>query len=635
MVSFQIEKKGIMIKSAKILLLSFVMSLTIALSAQDIKFSMNAPSVVRVGEQFRLTLIVDGSAKADDVHLPSLGDFQKLFGPSVSQSQRVSVVNGQTTKQIKVVYTYVLVASKKGKFELRSASAKVEGKVYESNSVNIEVVSGDATPQQQGQGQQQNQNKQAQASGRAGDYSQGVGKDDIFASLSLNKRNVYKGEQIIATIKIYKRPDIGIAGVQDIQFPEFEGFWTKELESTKQLDFKREAYNDQIYEAAFLRSFIISPQKAGSLRTGTFQSKFVVQVVVRNQNRTNSIFDQFFSQRAVNYNIEVNTPNYTITSKEPPSPPSDYVGGVGSFSISDDIDKTELTTNDAITYTLKITGKGNLNLIQIPKLNVPSDFESFDPDITSDIKSSVAGTSGSKTFKYVFIPRAAGDYEIPAMTMSYFDPSKKDYVRLTTKPYKVSVTKGTGTASISSGTAVNREDLDVLNKDIRHINENMTSRIRKYATLFIYSSSYWLLIIATLLVFAVVLWINRKRAKLYSDESYIKNKRAYKMIRKHLKSAQLYVKSNDAKAFYPELLTGYWNYFNHKLNIPLSQLNRDMALTSLTRNGVDESTVKEFNSIVDVCEFANYAGLSQNEPLTNIYERAYKNIIDIDKQIKK
>ncbi|MFV0483089.1 MAG: BatD family protein [Bacteroidales bacterium] len=630
-----------MIKSAKILLLPLIMFLTVALSAQDVKFSMSAPNVVRVDEQFRLTLVVDGSTSASDIQLPSLGSFQKLFGPSRSQSKSVSIINGQTTRQIKEVYTYVLKATQKGKFELRAASVKVGGKVFESNSVSIEVVSGDTPSQQQGQQGQGSQNQQQgggsrqQSGGGTGDYSQGVGKDDIFATMSLSKRNVYKGEQIIATIKLYKRPDMGIAGVQDIKFPEFEGFWTKELSSTKQLDFKREAYNDQIYESAFLRSFIISPQKAGTLHTGNFESKIVAQVIVRNQNRANSIFDQFFSQRAVNYTVQVNTPNHTVVSKELPTSPNDYIGGVGTFSIDDEVDNTELTSNEAISYTLKVTGKGNLNLVQIPKLNIPSDFESFDPEITSNISSTAAGTSGSKTFKYVFIPRTAGDYEIPAMTMSYFDPSKKDYVRLSTKPYKIKVTKGSGGATVSSGSGVSREDLDVLNKDIRHISENMTSRIRKYAALFVYSWEYWMLFAITLIVFGLIVWINRKRAKLYSDEAYVKNKRAYKMIRKHLKSAQAYVNSNDAKAFYPELLTGYWNYFNHKLNIPLSQLNRDVALRTLSDNGVNEDTVKEFNSVVDICEFANYGGASQNGSLTDVYERAYKNIIDIDKQIKK
>ena len=184
--------------------------------ADNVEFVMEGPDMVSMGEQFRLGFTLND--RGTDLQLPDLSNFDVLMGPSTSQSSSIQIINGKTTQSQSFSYIFVLRAKKEGKFTIRPASIKVGGKTYESNSLNIQVVKGQ--PQQQAGGGQQQGGAQQQDDTPTGNVS----KDNLFVRVAVDKSSVSKGEQILATVKLYISQNVPLNGFDDVKLPSYEGF---------------------------------------------------------------------------------------------------------------------------------------------------------------------------------------------------------------------------------------------------------------------------------------------------------------------------------------------------------------------------------------------------------------------------
>ncbi len=82
------------------------------LSVAQVTFKATAPATVVEGEQFRLSYHLNKEGR--DLRLPELKGLELLFGPSTSTSYSQSIINGKSTSEMSVTYTYILMASKAG-----------------------------------------------------------------------------------------------------------------------------------------------------------------------------------------------------------------------------------------------------------------------------------------------------------------------------------------------------------------------------------------------------------------------------------------------------------------------------------------------------------------------------------------
>ncbi|MCF6334061.1 MAG: BatD family protein, partial [Draconibacterium sp.] len=185
----------------RLIIYIFLFCLAISAQAENTRFVMSAPNAVEMGKQFRLSFTLNERGK--NLKLPSgLSDnFDILMGPSTGQSTSISIVNGRTTRVVNYSYTYILRAKKEGNYEIRPGSVEVKRKVFESNSLKIRVVKSQSKPAQQQRGRNQTQ-------GSAQNVD--LGKDNMFVKVEMSKSNVFRGEQIIATVKLYVNPNIPI-----------------------------------------------------------------------------------------------------------------------------------------------------------------------------------------------------------------------------------------------------------------------------------------------------------------------------------------------------------------------------------------------------------------------------------------
>lgn len=595
--------------------------------ADDVVFKATAPSQVIVGKPFQLTYSVNQRSK--DLRAPEMPDFDVLAGPYQSTSSSTSFVNGKRTSSFSQTYTYTLMAQRTGTFTVAPASIRVGGDEYTSNGVRITVLPADEQPQQnqQSTGASAGGHRQSQQS----NYSGSVSSENLFIRTIVSKTRVHEQEAILLSYKLY------FAGVDVAQFtnntkiPEFTGFLKQDLEQGE-IQTELEHYNGRNYQTATLYRTLLYPQHSGDIKIDPASFEAVLRVQTRAQVR--SIFDDFFGTYT-NVTRAVAAPGVTIhVDALPGGKPAGFSGGVGHFSLTPSISQTELQTNDAVTIRLDITGTGNMKLLKTPAIDWPEGFEPYDPKVTNNFKTTTAGVSGTKSIEYLAIPRASGDYTIPAVTFSYFDTNDDSYKTLTTPEYTIHVKKG---ANEQAGNAVvnnyvNKEDIKQLGSDIRYINTTLPTLRTKSASPVQYGSmAFCMLYFVPLCVALLLFIIFRKQIKENADITRVRYKHANKVAQKRLKKAGKLLKDNQKEAFYEEIERAAWTYLSDRLSIPTADLNKDNIASILHGKGVSDDLIKEVNNVLSTAEFARYAP-SSDHAMDDLYKATNLLIDQLEEQ---
>ena len=580
-------------------------------------------NVVAADEQFNVTFIIEGEDKPSDFTWTPGDDFQLLWGPQQGRSTSVQMINGKTTKSVQTTYSYVLRPVKPGKFTIARASARVKGKEIFSEPVAVEVVASGSSSSGSS-GTQRSGSSQTERSSQGGV----VQDDDLFLTMELNRSNVVVGEPVTATIKLYQR--VNVAGFESVEFPSFNGFWSQELEAPTNIEFTRETYDGQIYNAALLRKFILIPQQQGQVRIDP--AELICLVNVRVSSGGASIFDGFFDDyRTVRKKI-ASKPLTVNVAPLPAGAPASFAGGVGEFQISAKLSKDTLRTHEAASLLVTVTGKGNISLLEAPKISFPPDMEVYDTKVSEKVDR--GGLSGSRYYEYPFIPRSYGDFTIEPVRYSYYDVNRKQYVTLETPPIPVVVQRGNETeASVPTVGGIVQKDVRNLGNDIRFINTKAPGLSSK-GQFFVGSGMFWTILGLLLAVAAGCLAAFRHMAARRADVVGTKNRKATKMALKRLQLAETFLKQNLYTAFYEELHKALLGFISDKLNMPVSELSRDRIAESLNVENVDAALTETFIGILDACEFARYAPDAGHEAMEANYKSAIDVISSIDSNMK-
>ena len=596
--------------------------------------SVDAHKVVGVDERFNVVFEVEGENSPSNFTWSPGDDFQLVWGPQKGTSSSVSIVNGKVSKSSKSSFTYILLPKKTGTFTLPAATATVKGETISSKSITIQVV-------QNGAGQSSGSSS---SSGSSGSSSSGSGSsssrdaasgEDVFMRLNLSKTNVVVGEPITATLFLYQRANI--VGFENARFPSFDGFWSQETETPSNIEFHRESLGDNIYNAAVLRRYVIIPQKSGNMTIDPAEIVCLINVL-RPGRSSGSIFDSFFGEEYVTVKKRVSTRAVTVkVSPLPAGAPASFSGGVGNYSISARLSKDSLKVHDAASLIVTVSGKGNVSLIEAPKLSFPPDFETYDVKTTQNTDKS--GTTGSKTFEYPFIPRSYGDFTLPPLKYSYYDVNSKKYATVSTDSLRIKVAKGnqTATTTLEPGQnqlTVDRKGVKNLGEDIRFIRTKAPSFTEDKGFL-VGRPLYWI-ILALLALAAFAIWLTmRKAAAMRADVRGTKNRKATKMALKRLKLAGEFMSKGLQTAFYEELHRALLGFVSDKLSMDMAEQNKENIAAALASRGISEGLANEFTDLLDACEYARYAPSTGSEQMSAHYEKAVDVITAIDSNMKK
>ena len=577
----------------------------------------NAPSQVAVGEQFRLTYTIN-TQKVSGFRAGKIPDeLEVLMGPSQSSQSSFQMVNGHTSSSSSVTYTYIVCANKNGTFTIPPAQITVDGKTIHSNSMRIRV-SGTAQ------------------SGRPGGHNGGGDEDlevrsagtqisgsDLFIKVSANKKRIHEQEPVLLTYKVYTL--VGLTRL-DGKMPDMKGFHSQEIPLPREKSFHVEAFNGRPYKTVTWQQWVVFPQTTGKLEIPSI----VFEGTVVQQNRNVDPFEAFFNGGSgyVEVKKKITAPGLTLQVDPLPSRPANFSGGVGKFSITAQISKTDVKANDPVSLRVIVSGTGNLKLIKEPIVNFPKDFDKYDAKVTDQTKITANGVEGSMVYDFMAVPRHQGTYEIPPVEFTFYDTQTDQYKTVKSEGFKLNVAKGSSTAVSDYS-----ESVEQVNKDIRHIKTGNVE-MRAVNDFFFGSTSYWVLLAVMFVAFVSLFVIFRQRAIDNANLGKMRGKKANKVATRRLRSANKLMLQNKSDAFYDEVLRALWGYIGDKLNMPVEGLSRENIQQRLVEREVADETISKFITAIDECEFERYAPGDAAGNMNKTFEAAMTAIMDIEEKMK-
>jgi len=570
-----------------------------------------------VNQQLALTIELsgDGAQRAEQPELPDMGGYLTFLG-SGGTSQNMSFVNGKMS--VSKSFTFYYLAAKAGTFTIPPIKVVHKNKTIQSQPITLTITpsSTPPSPDRQKQGRTDNKNS-----------------ENLYIRTLVNKKTVFQNEPIVVTYRIYAA--VSVTGYSIIKLPETTGFWVEDIEMPPQPEVKEEIINGQRYVTADIKKMTLFPTSPGKRSIGPLSLQCEVKEQTRRRSR--DIFDSFFDDGFFGRTVRktISSPIAEINVKPLPriDKPDSFSGVVGQFKITASVDKNTVKTDEAVTLTVTLSGVGNIRTLSEPVVQIPPDFEQYEPTISEKIDRTNGVISGSKTFEYVLVPRFPGMQRIKPIEFSYFDPKTKSYKIVRSPELLINVEKGAGQIVRSGGSGLSKEEIKYVGQDIRFI-KLVSDDFRPIGDRLYKRDLFFVLLVFPLLLLGIAFSYQKHVEKLSGNIAYARSRKANAMAKKRLSKAKTFLKPDMQKEFFAEVSNALTGFAADKLNLSRAGLISDELEKEFSKRGVSNELTKEYFDLVRMCDFQRFAPATVNaEEMTNSYATAKKLIIKLDKAL--
>lgn len=388
------------------------------------------PSEIGVGDTFEIIVTVQGSNTGDPVFNTSDG-VQIIPQPFYSgMSTQVQIEPGQsriiTTKE----RHYRGSAIKEGEWTI-TAIADVDGKQYVSPEARIKVSATSPSPSPQAAPRIPNPQRQPQNPfGRRGQTTT-PGQRATNAQLDkiliveseLSKKIVYHGEvlTLIFRAKILDSPQFSLQTSTLPDLPNLDNFYMGKIQQNNRM----ENTPDGAYRVIEL-TVPVCPKNVGTLTVAPWDWS---NTYVRYYNNWGWPDLYQINKSSKPLNLEV---------RALPSSPDNYYGAIGKYTLTSNLSQTEVNVGTPIYLSMTIRGSGYPDFVRAPAK--PSFDWAYvsDPEIISGNLDTWDNIE--KTIRFSITPIKPGDYQIPSILYTYFNPQLGQYATLRTDSYPIKVT---------------------------------------------------------------------------------------------------------------------------------------------------------------------------------------------------
>ncbi len=582
----------------RIFILSFFMAIS-TISVAQVKFEAKA-SKSKLGVNERLRVDFEMNKDGDNFNPPSFKGFTVVGGPNQAVSN--SWINGKRTYS--KIYSYFLAPTSRGKFTVGQAEITIENDIYKTTPIQVEVTSAVETPTD-------------------GNNSDFVASENLHLVAEISDSNPFLNEAITVVYKLYVSPLVSVSNWREMDSPVYSDFWSQNID-IRQLKIESGEYQGEPYRYVILRKTILYPQKTGELEIQPLALS--VSVDVPSQRR-----DIFGGRLYTTVDKTVTAGRKTITVKPLPlaNKPANFTGAVGKFDFKVSASKTKLAATESLTLKAIVSGKGNLKLFDLPKLQVPSSLELYEPERIENVRTDLNGTQGSIADTYTVVPNVKGNFPIPALSFSYFDLDSKTYKTINAEEIMLNVEGAPANSSFSAGNNVNKLSVEATGKQFEYI--KLSTNLKPINSgPFLGSALFWSFLSLPIVVLFLGITLGKKRREMTNDVQGIKIKKANRLAKKYLSEAKKNL--GDQKSFYIALERALHNYLKAKLHIQTNEMSKDKIISLLQERNIDPETSNEFIALVKSCEFARYAP-SSSVNMDQDYEKAAATISSLDKQL--
>ncbi|MDB4037076.1 BatD family protein [Polaribacter sp.] len=577
----------------------FICLLSISLVAQEATLKAKvSKNKLGVNQRLRIEFSIDKQG-GDNFSPPNFTNFKVVGGPSQSVSQ--SWINGKVT--FSQSYTYIIQPKRKGAFSIASASIKIGGKFIKSEPVKIIVLDAVEIPK--------NPNDP--------NY---VAQQNIHLVAEISKANPYVGEGIYLEYRLYVSENVSVYDTSISEAPKYNGFWNQDIK-VNGFPVKMGKYNGENYRYIVLQKALLIPTKTGKLSIDPMRMDIVIGV-------PSGRADFFGNAITKNIRREFASTKKIIRPKALPleGKPANFSGAVGDFNFNVSLSKGVLKANETSKLELKISGKGNLNLFELPDVDTPAELEMYQPERKERVRINANGISGNVTDTYTVVPLFKGKYKIPSVSFSYFNPQEKKYKTIATEDFFVDVQEGKELITVDTS-SVRKQEVVSTGKNFRYI-ATKTNFIAAKKIDFFKSKLFYVLFLLPLIVIPVGVFIGKKNEERSNDIIGNKARKAEKLAKKYLSKAQKQLGKKEA--FYEALERALHNYLKAKLGVETAEISKERITEILKGKNVEATAIHQFIEVLKNSDFARYTPFTATE-MKEEFERAKAVIIQLDKQL--
>ncbi|MBT27430.1 MAG: BatD protein [Flavobacteriaceae bacterium] len=577
--------------------ISFLFFLNISFS--QVKFEAEV-SKTKLGVNENLRVDFKMNKDGDNFSPPSFNGFRVVGGPNQSVSN--SWINGVRT--FSKTYSYFLTPEKKGNFTIGQASIEIDGDIYKTLPVKVQVT-------------------EAVESSLSPGSPSSVVDDDIELSIEISKSNPYLNEPISVEFKLLFNPKINVTNLGEIDNPEFKNFWSQNIKIPR-LEIKSTSYKGQRYNYVTWKKALLFPQKAGDLELLPLTLDVTIDVPTNRRDFFgNTIYTQTSKKVASRKRI-IKVKNFPENGK-----PESFNGAVGNFDISLNSSKSQLKATESFQLEFKVNGNGNLKLFSLPEIIVPSSLEKYAPEFKEKINTSLSGMNGEISNVYTIVPQYQGKYPIPPIEFSFFNPKTEQYVTLYSNESIVDVLDGPTRLSESNVQASNPVSNSITSSDqfnFIKLNSNFTQIDAKN----IIDSKkilFTLFLIPIIILVLAIIYFNLRNKKV--SENILKSRDADLLARQYLNNAKIDMNNKDS--FYASLENALFNFIKSKYLIEREDFSKDRLKSILEKDKISDNIIEDLIDIINSCELARYTPTTP-EGMDQDYEKAVKVISNFDKR---
>lgn len=549
------------------------------------------PEAMRMGESAELAIIIQSSDTPGEPALPDIPGL-RIGRPSTEHSFSMTIVNGSRQEQRFTTYRYRIIPLQPGEYTIGPLSYTHENQTVEVPAKTLRVVApGDE-------------------SGRGGQVREL--SDLVFATLEVDKEQIYVQESFTLTITIYSR-DVNLGrDVSLVNMPD-SGIATQPFQ---ELRTTREVVRNEVYDVRRYQTQI-RPLTAGTIR---FDPELHIQILVpRNDRRGRGLFDDPFFQgvfsnmEAHPFELELAPAEVLVRALPDANRPDSFSGGVGAFDFNVRVDPLEVRPGDPITLSMMIQGEGNMDTVSPPSVQESDLFRVYPPRLTNkDLDRSQS--RGRKLYEQVIIPRTDKAGEVPPLHFTYFDPRTEEYKSIARGPFALTIQEGD--PSISRVVRADDASMDhqtrIVGQDIVYLKP---APKRWWA---IHNGPWYsrpvflgLQAVPPALVLAVFLFTRRLRA-MDADMARTRRYRAPRSARPGLRRAEKAIRREADDEFFDGLWAALTAYFGDRLNLPPGSVSAHEVMAAMQADGLDEEQLAAIHRLFDACEQRRFAGVKMD-----------------------
>ena len=537
------------------------------LSFSQVKLEVKAEKTnLKIGEVMQVNYVFN--EEGTYFTPPSFSGFNK-GGSYVSSSEAYN--NGNYT--IQQVYTYVIQAAKAGKVIIAPATIKFNGKTYTSKSVLVSVSNEKAADAI-------NRNQNAVPVSKPATVNKTISGSNnlLFIDLEVTKTSAFVNEPVEVNYRIYLSPNLEIE-LNKNTVTKFNNFWSQTEDVTG--GWERAVVNNRVYKSKIFKRAILYPQKTGKLEITPITLDL-------NISYPTGDFDFFGDPEydVARREIVSNSKFLQVLALPEKGKPDNFTGAVGSFEFKANVTKNELKSGESLQLDLIVSGKGNLKLFEIPKPNLPSNFEIYEPKHQEFINENIKGISGKIVDSYTLIPQEKGNFKVKPQYFSFFDIKSKAYKTISSEVINLDVSQGENQANITSVST-----------------SKLTDKSQKTAPTSGFEFTFLQFIgCVTLAGLALLFFLLKRNKTVVNDEA----KTEIQPTKKDFSVNDMQQFISNKEVFYQEMELTINAFLNYKFGLEKVDLNKENIILKFQENQISQENTNDFIGLLQNCEKARY-----------------------------